>query len=71
MRINQNAVFSNQELASDPKVDTRIHNIEKLAGIRAPDFTTTHRAESNERGVPTSMRTYLNEKLEGSAFRKQ
>lgn len=41
MRINQNAQYMNQEFASDPKVDTRMHNIEKLAGIRAPDFSTS------------------------------
>ena len=70
MRINQNAQYKNNEFASDPKVDTRIHSIEKLAGFKLPDFTTTRGIESG-RGVPTSMRSYLQDSIDHGAFRKQ
>lgn len=38
MRINQNAQYTTEELITDPKVDSRMFNIEKLQGIKAPDF---------------------------------
>lgn len=40
MRINQNAQYTTEELITDPKVDSRMFNIEKLQGIKGPDFVS-------------------------------
>ena len=81
MRINQNAQYMNHEFDSNPTVDTRIHNIEKLAGFRLPDLQSPERGkESMEKtnrvfpaagSVAPSMRSYLHDSIENDALRKQ